>query len=67
MRLRTLCFLSVAVVLVGQAVPAQAQIRKREMAQEGERAVCVLHSVGKSGVTRHHLLSAGRQSHSCHR
>jgi superoxide dismutase, Cu-Zn family len=51
MRLRTLCFLSVAVVLVGEAVPAQAQIRKRETAQEGERAVCVLHSIGKSGVT----------------
>ncbi|HEX4071715.1 MAG TPA: hypothetical protein VHX68_11105, partial [Planctomycetaceae bacterium] len=51
MRLRTLCFLSVAAVLGSQAVPAQAQIRKREMAQEGERAVCVLHSVGKSGVT----------------
>jgi superoxide dismutase, Cu-Zn family len=51
MRLRTLCFLSVAAVLVGEAVPAQAQIRKREAAQEGERAVCVLHSIGKSAIT----------------
>jgi Cu-Zn family superoxide dismutase len=51
MRLRRLCFLSVAVVLVSQVVPAQAQLRKRETAQEGERAVCVLHSIGKSEVT----------------
>jgi superoxide dismutase, Cu-Zn family len=51
MRLRTLCFLSVGVVLIGQVVPAQAQLRKREAALEGERAVCVLHSVGKSGVS----------------
>jgi superoxide dismutase, Cu-Zn family len=44
--------LSVAVVFVGQAIPAQAQLRRgREMAEEGERAVAVLHSVGKSGVT----------------
>jgi superoxide dismutase, Cu-Zn family len=51
MRLRTLCMLSVAVVLVGQAVPAQAQRRGREVAEEGERAIAVLHSVGKSGVS----------------
>ena len=40
MRLRTLCFLSVAVVLVGEAVPAQAQLRKREMAREDGPFVC---------------------------
>jgi superoxide dismutase, Cu-Zn family len=51
MRLRTLCFLSVAVVLIGEAVPAHAQVRRREMVQEGERAVCVLRPIGKSGVT----------------
>jgi Cu-Zn family superoxide dismutase len=53
MRLRTLCLLSVAVVLVGQAIPAHAQRRGREAAEEGERAVAVLHSVGKSGVSGH--------------
>jgi Cu-Zn family superoxide dismutase len=51
MRLRTLCLLSVAVVVVGQAVSAQAPVRKRELAMEGERAACVLQPVGKSGVT----------------
>jgi superoxide dismutase, Cu-Zn family len=51
MRLRTLCFLSVAVVLLGEAIPAHAQVGRREAAQEGERAVCVLHSIAKSGVT----------------
>jgi len=51
MQLRTLCLLSAAVVIVGQSVPAHAQVRgMREMTQEGERAICVLQSVGKSGV-----------------
>ena len=47
MQLRTLCLLSAAVVIVGQTVPANAQVRMREMTQEGERAICVLQSVGK--------------------
>lgn len=52
MRLRTLCFLSMAVVLLGQAAPASAQVRRlRETSLEGERAICVLHEVGKSGVS----------------
>jgi superoxide dismutase, Cu-Zn family len=51
MRFRTFCLLSVAVVIVGQAVPAQAQVRRmRETSTEGERAICILHPVGKSGV-----------------
>jgi Cu-Zn family superoxide dismutase len=50
MRLRTLWLLSAAIVFVGQAVPAHAQGR-RERTQEGEQAICVLQSVGKSGVS----------------
>ncbi len=51
MRLRILCMLSVAVVLVGQSVQAQAPRRARALPEEGERAIAVLHGVGKSGVT----------------
>jgi superoxide dismutase, Cu-Zn family len=52
MKLHTLCLLSAAVVFIGQALPAQAQVRRmREAAQEGERAVCVLHPIGKNDVT----------------
>jgi Cu-Zn family superoxide dismutase len=52
MRFRTFCLLSVAVVIVGQAVPAQAQGRPtRETSTEGERAVCILQPIGKSGVS----------------
>jgi len=52
MQLRTLCLLSAAVVIVGQTVPASAQIRRmREMPMEGERAICVLQTVGKNSVS----------------
>jgi Cu-Zn family superoxide dismutase len=51
MRLRTLCMLSVAVVLVAQSVLAQAPRRGRALPEEGERAIAVLRSVGKNDVT----------------
>jgi len=52
MQRRYFCLLIAAVVLVSQSVPGFAQLRRlRDTRVEGEKAVCVLQTVGKSGVT----------------